>query len=1842
MRNFSLLLIILFIGTVFKINAQCNITPELEGDAIENPSGNSPDYIVVCTDGATTGLLLLQNGISPSFFNAFNSYTINWGDGTTNFQSTQDVFDPAAIHEYAVGNYVLTFSATANNCTVTNEYNVYVGNTPSVSMGSPGGTQGCSEATISFPISNTTNNIPTTTYAVTYSDGSPTENFNQPPPNEVTHTFDDSSCGETFQTLNNSYGVTMVASNECGTAQVTVAPVTISDPPEADFTSTIQTACVGSTVNFDDTSYPGTTATSTSCTSNARFYWTITPASGWTLSSGTLGSNNGFPNNFNAWVTGTDIVGVNFTNAGTYTVSLNYRNGCGPSTHTETICIINPPTCDFDVNNNSGCGPLSVNTDNNTIIPQCGNNNINVNYNWSVVVPTGGSYTVTSGSLTSNSPNFNFTNTTTAPLTYTLNLSATPINPQTGAEMTDCASNCSETITVYPAPVISSHPTPNQTICVGGTPNSLSVSYLYGVGTPSYQWYSNTTNSNTGGTIISGATSATYAPPTLNTAGNYYYYAVISLGGTCGTIISNPAQVTVVPDPTISTQPTTPQTICSGGAASPIQMAYTNGTGTPSYQWFSNTTSSTTGGTPIPGATSASYTPSVPTTPGTYYFYGTVGTSGLGCNTATTNSSSVIVISDPTISLSPIELTLCQNAPSQSITTTVTGGNGSNTYQWFQSNTTSNSNGTIIPNQTGASFTPSTATVGTQYYYVQLTQSTSGCSAVSQIATVNILPAASINVQPLPSTVCVGGVPNTLTATYINGLGTPTYQWYSSTNASGSNPVVINGATSANYVPSTDIVGVVYYFVQISFPSGGCSNISSAPAPVTVIADPTISIQPTNTQEVCVGGAITNPFTSAVSGGTGNLTYQWYSNTTSSNTNGQIISGATSPTYLPGAFSNSGTLYYYATISASGIGCNTSPSNVVSVNILNDPMVSSQPLSTQTVCQNTPTETLSVAITGGIGNVTYTWFSNSSNSTIGGTQVSTSPTFTPPSSSVGTIYYYAIINQTVAGCSVTTTTAAVTVTPTPTITTHPQPSTVCVGGTPTALSVSYINGLGTPSYQWYSSSNSNGSNSTAISGAINDTYAPPSSSAGSLYYFVIISFPNGSCSNITSNTALVNILPDPFISTQPNSPITICQGTSAANAFTVAAQGGTSPLTYQWYSNSTTSTTGGTLIAGANQSTYNPGVINNSGSYYYYVTASSNGNGCESATSNLVTLTVNTAATASVLGPFTTCGNSEIPINSTSSGTGTWSAPAGSGTFANVNNNATTFTPNSSSAQSITLTWTTTDPDGTGPCPAVSANGTLTIFPPATASVSSLTSLCSNATLSLTATSNSPGMWSTNGNGTFSSSTSLMSIYTPSVSDINNSPLNFTWTTQDPDGSGPCISVSSTQTVTVYTPPIVNAGQDQVLCLNSSSITLTATPNGGTWAGNGINSNGSFNPNTLGNFNFTYSFTDINGCTSNDNLTITVNQSAIADANGPYAVCGITPINISATTNGNGTWTGGAGTFANASNASTTYTPAAAEVGTEITLTWETFDPDGSGPCSNAIDNTTLSVSTPAIATPGGPYTICSSDVANIEVTTTPNTGAWSGGAGAFGSSSAASTTYDPATSEAASNVQLTWTTTDPDGSGPCPAVTTNVTVNVLSAAIADANGPYAVCGITPINISATTNGNGTWTGGAGTFANASNASTTYTPTAAEVGTEIILTWETFDPDGTGPCSNAIDNTTLNVSTPATATPGGPYTICSSDVANIEVTTTPNTGAWSGGAGAFGSSSTASTTYDPATSEAGSDVQLTWTTTDPDGSGPCPAVTTNVTINVLSAAIADANGPYAVCGITPINISATT
>ena len=164
-------------------------------------------------------------------------------------------------------------------------------------------------------------------------------------------------------------------------------------------------------------------------------------------------------------------------------------------------------------------------------------------------------------------------------------------------------------------------------------------------GTLSYQWYSNTANSNTSGTLMPGATNATYTA-SANAAGTKYYYVeitnTISDNGDGGNKVSLPpvksdvAKLTITAQihaqtPNITTQPQD-ASIVESSVHSFAVTATKSDSGTLSYQWYKSTIAdiSDLSGydeeeladilTEISGATNTSYSP-LTNTIGTYYYF---------------------------------------------------------------------------------------------------------------------------------------------------------------------------------------------------------------------------------------------------------------------------------------------------------------------------------------------------------------------------------------------------------------------------------------------------------------------------------------------------------------------------------------------------------------------------------------------------------------------------------------------------------------------------------------------------------------------------------------------------------------------------------------------------------------------------------------------------------------------------------------------------------------------------------------------------------------------------------------------------------------------------------------------------------------------------------------------------------------------------------------------------------------------------------------------------------------------------------------------------------------------
>ncbi len=750
-----------------------------------------------------------------------------------------------------------------------------------------------------------------------------------------------------------------------------------------------------------------------------------------------------------------------------------------------------------------------------------------LNYEWQSSTTGTGSW-ITVGT---NSPTYN-TGALTTTTYYRVIVSAT-------GNGCNSATSTVATVTVVPDPVITLGPV-GATICSGGV-HMMTASATGDplAGAVSYQWQIATALAGPY-TNIGGATSPTYTTNVL-TATRYYQVIVTQTANGCSTP-SAVATVTVVPDPMITVQPVG-ATICTDGMHA-MSVTATGGTPSLTYQWQSSPSGAAGSWTNIPSATTAFYTAG-PLTITTYYRV-LVSASGADCGTATSTAVVVTVVPDPNITVQPANTTFCNNG-SITLSAVAVGGAPALDYQWQRSPIGTNTwvnVGTNSPTYFTGSLTMS------YDYQVLISATGSGCDPVaSTIATVQVLPDPVINIQPVGNTpMCAGGTYTmSVSASGDPLLGALIYQWQSSPSAGG--PWTNVGANSNTY--TTDpLNATTYYRVLISQSPSGCQTISSV-VPVTVVPDPTITVQPVP-EPFALAAILTFPVTGI--GGTPMLNYQWQSSPSGMAGTWTNV-GANSASYNTGALAS--TTYYQVILSATGDFCGTATSNVVAVTVVPDPAITANPVAA-TICTG-GTQALSVTATGGTPSLNYQW--QSSPSGLAGTWTNVganSPNFTT-SALTATTFYQVVITATGSDCNaVTSTPVAVTVVPDPTVSPLVG-GTICTGGT-FNLSVSASGTApGALTYQWQSAPSATGPWTNV--GTNMDAYMT-SVLTTTTYYRVNVTQPTSGCGTL-SNVVPVTVVADPSITAQPQAA-TICSGGS--QTLSVSATGGTPGLNYQWQS----------------------------------------------------------------------------------------------------------------------------------------------------------------------------------------------------------------------------------------------------------------------------------------------------------------------------------------------------------------------------------------------------------------------------------------------------------------------------------------------------------------------------------------------------------------------------------------------------------------------------------------------------------------------------------------------------
>jgi fibronectin type 3 domain-containing protein len=318
------------------------------------------------------------------------------------------------------------------------------------------------------------------------------------------------------------------------------------------------------------------------------------------------------------------------------------------------------------------------------------------------------------------------------------------------------------TVTVSPvnaqAPVISVQPR-SAAYNAGATPTALSVTASSPDGGDlSYQWFSAAGSGEW--TAIEGATQSSYTPSTAAAGAVSYYVRVTNTndnanGTKTAAVNSGTATITVslvnAQAPSISAQP---QSAAYTTGDTPEALSVTASSpdgGILSYQWFNGAAGSGEW-TAINGATTASYTPPTATAGTVSYYVRVTNTNNSlsGTKTAAINSGTATVTVSPINALAPTISVQPQNAtyapgdtPVALFVTAASPDGGTLSYQWH-SRDGSSSPWTAISAATATSYTPSTATLGTVYYYVVITNTNAGvdgnttATANSGVATVQI------------------------------------------------------------------------------------------------------------------------------------------------------------------------------------------------------------------------------------------------------------------------------------------------------------------------------------------------------------------------------------------------------------------------------------------------------------------------------------------------------------------------------------------------------------------------------------------------------------------------------------------------------------------------------------------------------------------------------------------------------------------------------------------------------------------------------------------------------------------------------------------------------------------------------------------------------------------------------------------------------------------------------------------------------------------------------------------------------------------------------------------------
>ncbi|MBS1490796.1 MAG: PKD domain-containing protein [Bacteroidetes bacterium] len=953
--------------------------------------------------------------------------------------------------------------------------------------------------------------------------------------------------------------------------------------------------------------------------------------------------------------------------------------------------------------------------------------------------------------------------------------------------------------------------------------------------------------------------------------------------------------ITIHPSPVVTNTPAQLQTtICSGIS---LNFTPTSNTGvTTTYSWTSTFTGSLTGVT-------ASGTGAITDSP-----VNTGSSAGVitykitpTFNTCAGMPVNYLVTVEPVPNAAASNQTICSG---QTTSVAITNPNAvaGTTYTWTVASST---NATGMTAGSGATisqqlFSTDGVNPGTVNYSV--TPTANGCTGASIPVTVTINPSPVITntATQLQTTICSG---TALSFTPTSSIGGTTYTWTSSVLGSITGNTISGSGVITDSPSNSGITqGTVTYHITPSI--GVCSGVAKDYV-VTVQPIPSLSVT-NSTAQICSGSQTNILLNTPVIGGQIRLKAVTYGSVSGTLSVGALFNNGQSVSEVL-TNSTNGPLSVVYQFEAIVGACGPSASKSATV-IVNPNPTMQITNATPVICSGTqPSITLTSPTTGAsmsLQNVTY-------GSVTGGLYAAG-----------GTFLTGAVINES-AGGLVNTTNNPITITYTFTVTTPltspscplsvstqsttvqvlPAPAfnytnsapTICSGGQANITlntsvtggqirlkSVTYgaVNGTLTAGLIY-----SNGQMITEV--LINPTNAPVTVT----YQFEPII---GGCAAGVPMSTNVQVNPSPVFSINNNTPA-VCEGSPVNIQLNSPTSGAVISLSAVNYNGVTgTLSPGATFTAGQTitETLATPFTTPTQVTYTFTVAAS----GCSNPTSQQTFVSITKQATVSLPANYTVCQPNNIALTGTIGGsavTGLWSVVSGTGSLSASNVSGSTVTANYSPSisdvtQTVIFKLTTNDPDGAGPCSSASATISIHINQAAQVFAPANLAICQNVpSIALGGSiggSTTTTIWS-GGTGTFSNVNNPNATYTYKNPNEINTTVVLTITALDPDGAGPCTSVSTTTNLKINPLPFVFfTGLPATMAQNDAPVTLTGNNSGGAFTILPVTSSltnpqsspvdrVTFDPSimTLGVNTVDYTYTNANGCKKDTARSIIIN-----------------------------------------------------------------------------------------------------------------------------------------------------------------------------------------------------------------------------------------------------------------------------------------------------------------------------------------------------------------------------------